>query len=275
MTYPVTYTNPNQPQYVNQNVVVTRPKAYRQPHVYAQPSCPPVYTTYYNPVIYSNYNMRRYYRPRGIHCAVPLLSLGFYLIRPYNTYDYARVAYDRPYFYGDDTAYQPPLEVSEAGGPVADASSNSNLTSSPSIDPTAESREQALISTVSNYVDSRSSDGRFQLSDAAFQGQTWSLELAQAPAVFEVADGVYSVVAGFEGTLGESQVPSNVVVEFFVNTADQGFEVKSAWITSANGIPRTKLYQSPVYPDVQTWQPGLDCPISGQPMVEIKTAPKG
>lgn len=274
VTYPVTYTHPNQTRYVNQNVVVSRPHVYRQPHVYSQPSCPPVYTTYYNPVVYSNYSVRRYYRPR-VNCVVPLLSLGFYLLRPYNTYDYARVGYDRPYFYGDDTAYQPPVEVTEEGGPVADASSSSTITSPASIAPSAESREQSLIGTVSGYVESRSTDGRFQLSDAAFNGETWSLELAQAPAVFEIADGVYSVVAGFEGTLGASPVPSNVVVEFFVGPADGGYEVKSAWITSANGIPRTKLYQSPIYPDIQTWQPGLDCPFTGQPMVEIKPAKQG
>lgn len=234
-----------------------------------------MYNSYYNPMVYSNYDLRRHYRHRRLNCAVPLLSLGFYLLRPYNTYDYARVAYDRPYFYGDDTAYQAPIEIVGEGGPVADANSNNNLINNSTIDTAAQSREQQLISTVSNYVDSRSTEERFQLSDAAFNGQTWSLELAQAPAVFEISEGVYSVVAGFEGTLGASSVPSNVVVEFFVGNGDQGFEVKSAWVTSANGIPRTKLYQSPAYPQVQTWQPGLDCPFTGRPMVDINAPKQG
>lgn len=79
------------------------------------------------------------------------------------------------------------------------------------------------------------------------------------------------MVAGFQGVLGNSEVPSNVGVEFFVARGDNGFEVRDAWITSANGISRNKTYQSPIHPEVQTWQPGLNCPFTGQPMVEIPT----
>lgn len=129
-----------------------------------------------------------------------------------------------------------------------------------------------MLGVVSEYVEQRSQNELFEIKDAAFANQTWQLELAQAPAMFEIQDGLYSVVAGFEGTMATSTVPSNVNVEFFVAKSADGYQVKDAWITSANGIARNKVYQSPVYPDIKTWQAGQKCPFSGQPMVPIPPA---
>ena len=131
-----------------------------------------------------------------------------------------------------------------------------------------------MLAQLSRYVEERSVDGRFQLSDSAFQNELWKLELAQAPAVFEIQEGYYSVVAGFEGTLGDRNIPSNVSVEFFLVKTDTGYEVRESWISSANGIARDKLFQSPVYPDVKTWESGQNCPFSRQPMVPIASAPE-
>ncbi|HIB68924.1 MAG TPA: hypothetical protein EYO33_28500 [Phycisphaerales bacterium] len=135
--------------------------------------------------------------------------------------------------------------------------------------PNPQSSEHQMLAVLSEFVDGRSKDGRYQLKDAAFNNQTWQLELSQAPAVYEISDGKYSVVAGFEGTLGASSVPSQVTVEFFMVKAGTGYAVRDAWITNANGIARNKLYQSPDFPSVQTWQPGKLCPFTGKPMIEI------
>ena len=136
--------------------------------------------------------------------------------------------------------------------------------------PNLESQEAQMLATLSRYVDNHTTvEGSYQLADSAFGSEVWNLELAQAPAVFEIQDGLYSVVAGFEGTLGSNPVPSNVNVEFFVARTANGYEVRDSWITSANGIPRDRLYQSPVYPDVSTWEADRYCPFTGQPMVPI------
>lgn len=126
-----------------------------------------------------------------------------------------------------------------------------------------------MLASLSQYVESRSTEQGFQLPDSAFQNQVWNLELAQAPAVFEIQEGLYSVVAGFEGNLGSNSVPANVDVEFFLAKTADGYAVRSAWIVSANGIARNKAFQSPVYPEVTTWEEGQTCPFSGQPMVEL------
>src|SRR5690606_34260363 len=111
--------------------------------------------------------------------------------------------------------------------------------------PDLDTTEARMLASVSRYVEQRSQEGSFQIADSALENRVWSLDLAQAPAVFEIEDGLYSVVAGFEGTLEENgAVPSNVIVEFFVARTADGFDVKDAWITSANGIPRAQLYQS-------------------------------
>jgi len=268
--------NVNQNINVNQtaNVNISQPYVgnnYNYNYNYNRPGCAPIYTNYYNPAIYTNYSARRRYR-RSYYssCAIPFLSLGFFLSRPYSYYDYASVGYNQPYFYGDDASYQPAPTYS-TGGPVADAITSDGLAAAAPL-PAEQSSEQQLLTEVSNYVAARSIEEQFQITDAAFENQVWNLELAQAPAVFELSDGLYSVVAGFEGTLGESTIPSNVSVEFFVQRTDTGFEVKTGWVTSANGIPRAKLYQSPAYPDVKTWQPGLSCPFTDQPMIEIPAA---
>ena len=251
--------NYNQNVNVNRNVVVSQPAAY----TYAAPNvCPPAYSVVnnYNPYAYANYCDRRDYRRRyRNNCNWPLLMLGFFISRPYSSYDYARVDYNnQPYFYGDDTAYQAgPIAVGSEGGPVAAT-------------PNFDSKEEQMLVALSEHVQASSVDGAYQISDAAFNGQLWNLDLAQAPAVFEIQDGLYSVVAGFEGTLGAGEVPSNVNVEFFIARTANGYEVRDAWITSANGIPRNRLYQSPVYPDVSTWEPGRLCPFTGQEMVPME-----
>ena len=247
---------------VNRNVVVN------------QPGCAPVYTSTYNPVIYTNYSARRRYR-RSFYrsCPITFLSLGFFLTRPYSYYDYARVGYNynTPYYYGDENYYRP--NPYTQGGPnpqqqpVADANTSDQVAAA--MPSSAQSSEHQMLAVLSEFVDGRSKDGRYQVKDAAFNNQTWQLELSQAPAVYEISDGKYSVVAGFEGTLGASSVPSQVTVEFFMVKAGTGYAVRDAWITNANGIARNKLYQSPDFPSVQTWQPGKMCPFSGKPMVEI------
>jgi len=251
--------NYNQNVNVNRNVVVSQPATY----TYAAPNvCPPAYSVVnnYNPYAYANYWDRRDYRRRyRNNCNWPLLILGFFISRPYSSYDYARVDYNnQPYFYGDDNAYQAsPIAVGSEGGPVAAT-------------PNFDSKEEQMLVALSEHVQASSVDGAYQISDAAFNGQLWNLDLAQAPAVFEIQDGLYSVVAGFEGTLGAGEVPSNVNVEFFIAHTANGYEVRDAWITSANGIPRNRLYQSPVYPDVSTWEPGRLCPFTGREMVPME-----
>ena len=254
--------NYNQNVNVNQSVVVSQPAAY----TYAAPNvCPPAYSVVrnYNPYAYSNYCDRRDYRRRyRSNCNWPLLILGFFISRPYSSYDYARVDYNnQPYFYGDDSYYQSsPLSIGSEGGPVA-ATQNLN------------SKEEQMLVALSDYVQTYSVDGAYQIPDNAFNGQVWNLDLAQAPAIFEIQDGLHSVVAGFEGTLGAGDVPSNVNVEFFIARTANGYEVRDAWITSANGIPRNRQYQSPVFPDVSTWEPGRLCPFTGQEMVPMEAHP--
>ena len=261
---------------VNVNNTYSQP-VYNQP-VYANPRpvvynnyCPPnYYNDFYSPVIYNDYWVRRRYR-RFNNCGNLFFSLGFFVTRPYSYYDYARVGYNNPIIYGDDNYYRPP--VVEEGGPAEpDAvTAESNVAAAPT-QPALNTPEERMLSEVGNYVDKNSVDGRYRINDTAFSNQVWLLELAQAPAVFEIKDGLYSVVAGFEGTLGTSSVPSNVNVEFFVAKTANGFEVRDAWITSANGIARNKLYQSPVFPDVKTWESGKKCPFTGQPMIPIPPA---
>ncbi|MFA5508384.1 MAG: hypothetical protein WC423_23370 [Vulcanimicrobiota bacterium] len=269
-------TNTNVNTYTNVNVNNT----YRRP-VYTQPVyantrpvysnrtyCPPTYHNgYYSPVIYNDYHIRRSYR-RYNNCANLFFSLGFFLSRPYSYYDYAHVGYNNPIIYGDDRYYRPPTQE---GGPQPDAvtSTEDAIAAAPTQPPTLSTPEEKMLGSVAEYVEKHSVEGQYRISDAAFSNQVWLLDLAQAPAVFEIKDGLYSVVAGFEGTLGTSNVPSNVNVEFFVAKTAQGFEVRDAWITSANGIARTKLYQSPVYPDVKTWEAGKKCPFSGQSMIPL------
>ncbi|MFA7484154.1 MAG: hypothetical protein WC314_26905, partial [Vulcanimicrobiota bacterium] len=269
----VRVNSPN--RYVRNRPVATYNRHRR--HYYATPY--PYAATYYNnPVFYNNYYARRRYR-RFRNCPNVFLSLGFFLTRPYSYYDYARVGYYNPIIYGDDNYYRAPsVSANAEGGPTPDAVTAESesvaiaqpVPNAPTATPNSE--EEKMLGVVSEYVEQRSQNELFEIKDAAFANQTWQLELAQAPAMFEIQDGLYSVVAGFEGTMATSTVPSNVNVEFFVAKSADGYQVKDAWITSANGIARNKVYQSPVYPDIKTWQAGQKCPFSGQPMVPIPPA---
>lgn len=253
---PVT-RQPNQVMYTQPTSTVTNNYYYSQPYTRS-------YRNWSSPYLYSNYNYRRgyrYYQP----CAVPFLSLGFFAARPYSYYDYARMSYTQPFLYGDDAYYR--------SAPLVD---NSAVTASTpqvaSVTPTAapaQSMEQELLGEISSYVDSHSKDGQFQLSDPAFGGQMWSLDLTEAPAVYSIDSSHYTVVAGFEGTLGDNTIPSAVSLEFFVERENGRWNVKDAWIVSANGIPRAKRFQSPSFPQVRTWQEGALCPFTGQPMVPV------
>ena len=236
----------------------------------------PRYTQNCAPGFYSDFRVRRRFR-RNRNCLIPLLTLGFFLTRPYSTYNYAQVGYDQPFFYGQDDAYQPVPENLIAaenavgiGGPATQTAAAASADTSSLID--TKVPEQVMISELSRYVDAQSKDGRFVIQDGAFGNQAWNLELAQAPAVYKIAEGKYSVVAGFEGTLGESPIPSNVALEFFMSQNPEGWSVQDVWIISANGIPRTKQFQSPVHPEVKTWSEGAVCPFSGQPMIPVSDA---
>lgn len=225
-------------------------------YYYSNRNCAPRYSSWTSPYFYSDYNYRRgyrYYQP----CAVPFLSLGFFAARPYSYYDYARVSYAQPFLYGDDNYYRSaPLAANNAVASTA---------------PTApvQSLDQELLGEISRYVDSKSVGGRFQLADPAFGNQVWNLDLTEAPAIYSIDSNHYTVVAGFEGTLGENTIPSAVGLEFFVERENGRWNVKQSWIVSANGIPRAKRFQSPSFPQVQTWQEGAVCPFTGQPMVPV------
>lgn len=224
-------------------------------------NCAPRYNDCNDPFFYSNYNCRRgyrFYQP----CFDPFFSLGFFVARPYAFYDYARIDYAQPFVYGDDAYYR--------SAPVVDNRVAAAQTSTP-----PQSMEQELLTELAGYVASRSVDGSFRIADPAFGGQLWKLDLTQAPAVYSIDSNHYSVVAGFEGTLGENTIPSSVGLEFFVARENGRWSIKDAWIVSANGIPRAKKFQSPVYPQVQTWQPGAVCPFSGQPMIPLDQGGRG
>ena len=216
--------------------------------------CAPRYRDCYDNSFYSNYNCRssyRYYQP----CYYPFLSYGFFVSRPYSYYDYARIDYAQPFVYGDDAYYR--------SAPVIDNQVASTQPTAP------VSMEQEMLSELSSYVDSHSKGGHFQVADPAFGNQMWNLDLSQAPAVYSIDPNHYTVVSGFEGTLGENTIPSAVGMEFFVAREGGRWAIKQAWIVSANGIPRAKKFQSPAYPQVRTWQADTLCPFSGKPMVPI------
>ncbi len=237
---PVVQPVNNGPVYVNNNYYVNRAPRYNN-------NC-------YDPYFYSNYNYRRanrFYAP----CYSPFLSLGFFVARPYTYYDYARIDYAQPFVYGEESDYR--------SAPVMD----NQVASTQPVAPV--SLEQEMLAQISTYVESNSKDGRFQIVDPAFGNQVWSLDLTQAPAVYSLDANHYSVVTGFEGTLGENTIPSSVGLEFFVAREDGRWTVKDSWIVSANGIPRAKKFQSPTYPQVQTWQTGEKCPFSGLPMIPL------
>lgn len=230
--------------------------------------CAPVALNYYDPFLYTDYRVRRSYR-RYNACPIAFLSLGFFLARPYSYYNYATIDYSQPFVYGDDRDYRPaPIDVDTTGGPLTEDATGENLASAPPVQ-TASSTEQIMLTELSGYVEANSTDGYFLVPDAAFDNQTWKLELTQAPAVYMIDQGLYSVVAGFEGTLGESSMPSNVGLEFFMVRKDNGWEVRDVWLVSANGIAREKQFQSPAHPQVKTWQAGTNCPFTGQLMVPI------
>lgn len=220
----------------------------------------PAYAPRYNDCdsrgFYSNYNYRRHHRYYNTPCYTPFLSLGFFAARPYTYYDYARIDYAQPFVYGDDTYYR--------SAPVVD---NQVASTQPAAAPV--SLEQEMLTELSRYVERNSKEQRFQISDPAFGDQVWNLDLTQAPAVYSIDSNHYSVVTGFEGSLGENSIPSSVGVEFFVARENNKWIVKDAWIVSANGIPRAKKFQSPTYPQVQTWQAGEKCPFSGLPMIPV------
>ena len=218
-------------QNINTNTNVNVNNTYSQP-VYTQPVyansrpvvynnyCPPnYYNDFYSPVIYNDYWVRRRYR-RFNNCGNVFFSLGFFLSRPYSYYDYARVGYNNPIIYGDDNYYRPP--VVEEGGPAEpDAVTAEGEVAIAPTQPALNTPEERMLSEVGNYVEKNSVDGRYRINDTAFSNQVWLLELAQAPAVFEIKDGLYSVVAGFEGTLGTSSVPSNGTTWLFCSNAVQ------------------------------------------------------
>jgi hypothetical protein len=183
------------------------------------------------------------------------LSLGFFATRPYEVFDPSVISYDQPFVYGDEQYYRSALPASEA---VA----STQPVAPPSI-------ETELLTELASYVQSHSQSGRFRIVDPALENRVWSLDLTQAPAVYHIEADHYSVVSGFEGALAESKVPSSVGLEFFMTRENGRWQVKNAWIISANGIPRLKRFQSPVFPQVQTWQSGQNCPFSGQLMVPI------
>lgn len=265
---------PNIPMATNRaynRTVVQNSRVYRNPAYSARPYYAPVYNyNYYNnsPYFYSDYFARRGFR-RFVDCPNVFWSLGFFAVRPYAFYDFARVGYYQPIIYGDESYYRPGPVATEEPQPDAVTAEQSVAANQ---DASTQGPEYVMLEQLSRYVESRSKEGYFQIKDAAFADKVWKLELAQAPAVFEIKDGLYSVVAGFEGTLGDQTIPSNVNVEFFLARTEQGYEVREAWIASANGIARNKLYQSPVYPEIKTWQPGQLCPFSRQPMVPISTS---
>ena len=255
-------SNVNRNYYTNRNVYVNRRYV-----VNSRPYWGPGF--YNSPFLYNDYAFRRGFR-RFPTCASAFLGLGFFMARPYSAFDYAWPGYNYPIFYGDEAYYRAPARVDDAGGPEADAITAEGPVAT--AEPKLDTPEEQMLAQLATYVEGLSVDGRFQLTDSAFGNEIWKLELAQAPAVFEIQDGFYSVVAGFEGTLGDRNIPSNVSVEFFLAKTETGYEVRESWISSANGIARDKLFQSPVYPEVKTWEEGQNCPFSKQPMVPIPPA---
>ena len=239
---------------VNPQPVVNGP-IYNNTYYVRENCAPRYYNDCYDNNFYSNYNYRRgfrYYQP----CYSPFLSYGFFVARPYYYYDYANISYAQPFVYGDDQDYRPAPVITD-----------NQVASTEPIVP--QSMEQELLTELSEYVEGHSASGRFQVTDPAFGNQVWNLDLTQAPAVYSIDTNHYSVVAGFEGTLANNSIPSSVGMEFFVARENGQWAIKDAWIVSANGIPRAKKFQSPAFPQVQTWQAGEVCPFSGQPMVPM------
>ena len=244
---PVVYTNPSATQRITNNYYISNPQSRRR--------WSRGFDNCNDPYLYSNYNFRRSYRHYDPWCS-PFLSLGFFVTRPYSYYDYARIDYARPFVYGEEADYR--------AAPIVD-----NQVASTNVETTPPSMEQELLAELSEYVGRHTVDGRFQIADPAFGNQMWKLDLAQAPAVYSIDSTHYSVVSGFEGTLGDNSIPSSVGLEFFVARENGKWAIKDAWIVSANGIPRAKKFQSPKFPQVQTWQAGEVCPFSGQPLVPV------
>ncbi len=230
----------------------------------------PVVVNNYNyanqPYIYSDYGYRR--RCRRSLGPLFFFSLGYYAVRPYSSY-YYRTGYDVPLIYGDESYYRsPPPQVADTTPEVASTVPQVAPTPLPNV-------EEAVLGSLTSYVTSRSTDDAFQIADPALENKVWKLDLSQAPALYSIDDNHYTVVAGFEGTLGDHPLPSSVGIEFFVAREGSEWIVKDAWIVSANGIVREKRFQSPTFPQVKTWQEGVKCPFSGKPMVPVTNTETG
>ncbi len=265
----------------NQTVIVNQANT----RVYRQVLRQPFYAPYYGPVFanpyawdpffYSDFAFRRANR-MWWNCPVPFLSLGFFVNRPFSYYNTGFVGVGQPLFYGDDEYYRPrPTDLDDR---IARnerlENGEQDLAMAPgnrggSAQPQPNGLEEELLFELSQYVEHHTLEGLYRVQDPAFGNKTWQLELAQAPAIFEIDSDRYAVVAGFEGVLEDSEVPASVGLEFFLSRADSGWQVQDVWIASTNGIVREKLFQSPDFPLVQTWNREATCPFTGKALIPV------
>lgn len=209
-------------------------------------------TNCYTPYSSSYYNPNYYCAPRRLRVCRPvfLFTLGYFAARPWWDY-YAYNAYTPyPYFSSSSDYY------SRGGGgyyasdvPVQQVAS-ARATPEPTGD-AGDAQQERLLQVVSDYVASRSLDGKFRIVDPEQNGQIWSLELAQAPALFSMDATHYTVVAGFQGNLGGSTEQAGVDVQFFLSQPEVGapWQVDEARIVSANGIVRPLKPAPAGYPE--------------------------
>ena len=111
--------------------------------------------------------------------------------------------------------------------------------SQPGIKRSNSFQNRAIYDTVSFYIRSKSTDGKFIMPEESSEDKAWQLAWAAGdPVVTDIAEGRKKVRRNFEGTLGADKTKHEVAVDFYLKGMGRRWKVDRSQVASVDGEER-------------------------------------